>query len=305
MKYLAGIVIFFAIAFLFSRSSETAIETPAIEPPTAQRSAQAIPFVSIAPGHGVLQGDPFMAIIENTEGTSSVASASFADSKLPVFSYQSKPAIIAPVDLRAKPGKYDLSVYLSSGQTLHADITVLERKKIEAPLGIPEKLGGNTTSSQDALARSLDSENALINSIKSSPSQYWTEKFRFPLENIKVVDEYGYSRQTGVYSIPHKGTDFLAKEGTPVFSMNRGIVKLARTTRIYGNMVAIDHGSGIVTLYMHLSRIEVKEGQAVNAGQKIGLSGETGYAEGPHLHLSVKVNNISIDPMKFMALFPE
>lgn len=125
-----------------------------------------------------------------------------------------------------------------------------------------------------------------------------------PLEGtITVTDKYGYSRVTGGSSLNHKGVDLRAPLGTPVYAMNDGVVRFTSTMRNYGKTIAIDHGNGILTIYMHLSEIGVKEGQTVKKGELLGKSGDTGYVFGPHLHLTVRINGISIDPMKFMELF--
>ncbi|MEK9182015.1 MAG: M23 family metallopeptidase, partial [Patescibacteria group bacterium] len=175
--------------------------------------------------------------------------------------------------------------------------------KIEAPLGIPQKLGGDTKESQDKLVNTLAEENKSLANIRTGKKAFWTEKFTYPLSQIVVTDDYGYSRKTGEYSLAHKGTDFRAKEGTPIMAMNRGVVRIARTYRNYGKVVVIDHGLGLITFYLHFSKIKVNEGELVKHGQMIGLSGQTGYALSPHLHLSIRINNNSIDPVKFMDLF--
>jgi murein DD-endopeptidase MepM/ murein hydrolase activator NlpD len=81
------------------------------------------------------------------------------------------------------------------------------------------------------------------------------------------------------------------------------VVRVARTFQIYGKTVVVDHGFGVMTFYMHLSKIKVNVGELVLPGQLIGFSGETGYAESPHLHITVRINNVSIDPIKFLDLF--
>ena len=85
--------------------------------------------------------------------------------------------------------------------------------------------------------------------------------------------------------------------------MNRGIVRMAEETRNYGKTIVIDHGQGLMTMYMHLSKIYVNVGEMVKKSQKIGLSGMTGYVESPHLHISVRINGTSIDPIKFLELW--
>ena len=77
---------------------------------------------------------------------------------------------------------------------------------------------------------------------------------------------------------------------------------LARSLFYDGNMVTIDHGQGLLSLYLHLSKMNVKEGDTVSSGQTIGASGSTGRSSGPHLHLQVKWSGTDIDPLDLMAL---
>jgi murein DD-endopeptidase MepM/ murein hydrolase activator NlpD len=86
-------------------------------------------------------------------------------------------------------------------------------------------------------------------------------------------------------------------------AINRGVVTFAGPLGLYGNTIVLDHGFGLESFYMHLSEIDVKQGEMVQRDQVIGASGETGYAEGPHLHLTVRVGGISIDPMVFLGFF--
>ena len=85
--------------------------------------------------------------------------------------------------------------------------------------------------------------------------------------------------------------------------MNRGVVRLAKTFRNYGKTIVVDHGLGVMTFSMHLSKIYVGAGELVKKGQLIGLSGETGYAAKPHLHLTVRIGGISVDPVVFLDFF--
>jgi murein DD-endopeptidase MepM/ murein hydrolase activator NlpD len=136
----------------------------------------------------------------------------------------------------------------------------------------------------------------------------WKSSFSYPLiattsKGLTVTDPYGYNRKTGENTITHKGTDFRALKGTPVYAINRGVVRTAKLYTVYGNTVVVDHGLGLTSLYMHMSRILVVPGQLVEKGMLIGYSGDTGYAEAPHLHISIKIDNVSVDPMKFFELF--
>jgi murein DD-endopeptidase MepM/ murein hydrolase activator NlpD len=265
-------------------------------------SAAAI-SISVLPSNSVMQGEPALIVFNNASSTSAVKNLTFNGKAVGVFMYQGKISALIAIDLNQKPGIYELTGVFSDGQKITQDIIVLARPNVEAPLGIPAKLGGNTPAAQTKLVNTLASENLVLSRLTTNPRTLWSGNFIFPVANPVVTDPYGYTRLTGSYSIAHKGTDFRASEGTPVLAMNRGVVRLAKTFVEYGNTVIIDHGQGLMTFYMHLSKINVQAGHLVTQGQVIGLSGQTGYADMPHLHLTVRINNISIDPMKFMAFF--
>ena len=97
----------------------------------------------------------------------------------------------------------------------------------------------------------------------------------------------------------HEGLDIAAKQGTPIFAAADGIIKLARYNGGYGNCVYIDHVLGFETRYGHMSKILVRNGQKVKRGDKIGLVGKTGLAEGPHLHYEVRYEGNVLDPRQY------
>jgi len=95
----------------------------------------------------------------------------------------------------------------------------------------------------------------------------------------------------------HLGVDYAAPTGTPVRSVGQGIVDVAGAQGGFGNVVMVKHAGGQTTVYAHLSRINVKRGQAVMQGQTLGLVGSTGWATGPHLHFEFRVNGQHKDPL--------
>lgn len=99
----------------------------------------------------------------------------------------------------------------------------------------------------------------------------------------------------------HKGHDLAAKTGTPVYAPADGIVRLARDTFMSGNLIMLDHGGAITTVYAHLDSMNVKVGDTVTVGQLIGKVGTTGRSSGPHLHWGAYWQNVAIDPILWVV----
>jgi murein DD-endopeptidase MepM/ murein hydrolase activator NlpD len=136
----------------------------------------------------------------------------------------------------------------------------------------------------------------------SATEPLWSGDFRAPVR-AGPTDSFGTRRTfNGELASIHKGMDFRAVTGTPVRAGNSGVVVLARPLYYEGNCVAIDHGLGLFTISMHLSRIDVHEGERVSLGQRIGLSGATGRVTGPHLHWAVRWRGAYLDPAKLLRM---
>ena len=126
--------------------------------------------------------------------------------------------------------------------------------------------------------------------------QLWEGKFIRPTEG-RLTSPFGKYREynTGVRR-HHYGTDIANVVGTPVYASNHGLVSLADRLHIYGNAVIINHGQGVSSSYNHLSEIQVKTGERVAKGQRIGLMGATGQATGSHLHWGMVVKGVAVAP---------
>jgi murein DD-endopeptidase MepM/ murein hydrolase activator NlpD len=99
----------------------------------------------------------------------------------------------------------------------------------------------------------------------------------------------------------HSGLDLRAQKGTPIPAASAGTIAFADHMVVPGNMVVVDHGGGVFSRYMHLSKIEVSVGESIARGQILGLSGATGRAEAPHLHWEIVWKEIPADPLRYLA----
>jgi murein DD-endopeptidase MepM/ murein hydrolase activator NlpD len=133
-------------------------------------------------------------------------------------------------------------------------------------------------------------------------ARLWDGDFQLPMTS-DITSPFGNKRVfNGQLKSFHNGVDFRARSPLPVFAANSGVVKLAENLFYSGNAVVIDHGTGIFTIYAHLSRIDVTAGRHVEKGQRLGLTGATGRVSGPHLHWGVKVNGVAVNPMQLIEL---
>jgi Peptidase family M23 len=134
------------------------------------------------------------------------------------------------------------------------------------------------------------------------PKRQWSGKFQPPVV-ARVSDVFGTRRTfNGETRSTHEGLDYAVPAGTPVSAVNGGTILLARSLFFEGNCVVLDHGQGLLTLYLHLSEFKVKEGEHVVRGQVVGVSGGTGRATGPHLHVAVRWQGVYVNPATLLEL---
>ena len=146
----------------------------------------------------------------------------------------------------------------------------------------------------------IERESAYTKEVVSrySPEQLWEPGgFVRPVPG-RITSPFGQQRtySTGGSS-SHIGVDLKAADGDPVVATARGRVVIAQEMIVRGGFVCIDHGRGLFSLYNHLSRLDVAEGQVVEAGERIGLAGSTGVVTGPHLHFEVRLTTWAVDPL--------
>ncbi len=129
-------------------------------------------------------------------------------------------------------------------------------------------------------------------------------EFQWPLSGVsrkRISSGYGYRQHPmGGWQDFHAGIDIAARYGTPILAAESGKVTQSGRQGNYGNCVTIDHQNGLSTLYAHASRLEVKKGQYVVKGQRIGTVGSTGRSTGPHVHFEVRKQNKAVNPTSYL-----
>jgi murein DD-endopeptidase MepM/ murein hydrolase activator NlpD len=151
-----------------------------------------------------------------------------------------------------------------------------------------------------------NAENALVSQTVApyTPGQMWEGAFRAPVDvkNPRISALFGERRsynggKPGLCG--HEGQDYAVPGGTPVYAPAAGVVVLAKPLQVRGNVVFIDHGRTVFSAFYHLDEIVAQDGQRVNAGDLIGKVGTTGFSTGDHLHWSMWVNGIYVDPVQW------
>jgi murein DD-endopeptidase MepM/ murein hydrolase activator NlpD len=132
----------------------------------------------------------------------------------------------------------------------------------------------------------------------------WTQPFVVPRPS-RITSGFGGGRTfNGTVTSRHMGTDYAGAVGAPVRAANRGVVRLVDAFYLGGNVVYLDHGEGLVTAYLHLSRHRVAVGDTVERGQRIGDVGATGRVTGAHLHFITRYGQVTVDPASVLQLRP-
>jgi murein DD-endopeptidase MepM/ murein hydrolase activator NlpD len=220
---------------------------------------------------------------------------------------------LAGVSLETKPGAYPLELHgetssgrPGAGQAVGEAISFEKKIRVErqryprVPLKVPARYTAPNPEDQREIEQDKETKAEAFKTLSSG--REWKGPFAPPV-NAEISDVFGVQRVfNGSVESTHQGLDFRVPSGTSVAAVNRGRVILARPLFFEGNCVVIDHGQGLLTLYLHLSKFLVKEGDDVSKGQAIGLSGGTGRATGPHLHLAVRWQGMYLDPQVLLKL---
>jgi murein DD-endopeptidase MepM/ murein hydrolase activator NlpD len=210
---------------------------------------------------------------------------------------------LAPIDLGVRAGRYTLALtaLAEDGSTIQRDYAIAVAARI-FPVRRLTVAPDFANPPPEAVARIRD-EQTTVESIFNtrSPERLWTSPFTVPVPGQPTSSFGRRSIVNGEPRSPHSGTDFQASTGTTVRAPNRGRVVLATDLYFAGQTVIVDHGDGLYSYLAHLSAIDVREGDLVERGDRIGLSGATGRVTGPHLHWSMRFGHARVDPLSLVS----
>ncbi len=218
----------------------------------------------------------------------------FEDKRIAVFPHENTWVAMAGIGLATKPGDYEFSIRQADGLNIKRKITVKYKKYEEQHLTIKNKrkVNPNKDDSKRIAAESKRKKKAKTLFSETRPNV----DFIWPVTG-RISSIFGLRRFFNEQERrPHGGLDIATAEGTPIKAGADGTVIDSGDFFFSGNMVFINHGQGIISLYAHLSAISVKPGDTVKQGDIIGNVGQTGRVTGPHLHFSILLNQTAIDP---------
>jgi murein DD-endopeptidase MepM/ murein hydrolase activator NlpD len=203
---------------------------------------------------------------------------------------------------RDAPTQSQLHVRYANGKAQDVPLTVAKREyPIERVNGLPQK----TVTPDPETAKRIAREQASVAEVRrrDDAREDFANGFTLPVADARISGVFGSERiDNGVLKSAHFGLDMAVPEGTPIHAPARGIVTFAQTGLVLtGGTVLIDHGYGLTSSFLHMSRLDVKVGDKVDAGHVIGAAGMTGRATGPHVHWGFNWFDVRLDP----ALLPK
>ena len=204
---------------------------------------------------------------------------------------------LMPIAVADIPGAYEIEFLAEDGATLaSAKLTI-------RPTSFPTQ--NVVLAPQIEALHSTPEDIAILTEFRNTVSdvKYWEDPLTAPVPGC-ILSPFGVKRlhngkPTGEI---HSGIDQRSPAGRPVHAVAGGIVKIAQPFAVLGGTVAIDHGQGLETMYLHMSKLLVEAGARVKKGEVIGYAGSTGRANGPHHHWVVDVNGVPVNPQQWVAL---
>lgn len=207
-----------------------------------------------------------------------------------------------PVDAASTTAEAIIARASGGADTVRAEIALPPLPPPKEKLDVASKFGQPLDSALEArVAREVEIAHEIGRKSHETP-RLWTAPFARPRPSA-ITSRFGAGRTfNGRVTSRHLGVDLRGATGAPVRAANRGVVAAVDTFYLGGRIVYVDHGQGIVTAYMHLSKFLVAVGDTVARGQRIGLVGATGRVTGPHLHWAARYGSLTVNPLDLLTL---
>jgi len=254
--------------------------------------AVAAPAVSVAPAI-VHPGDPVLVTVDDADALPHGKAGG-----QPLAFYRAAGGYQAVFAVPLDVNEDHLLVEIAGG-VKPLSVPIRNKKFAESHLVVEEDYANPPKEDRDQ----IDADNRAIAAAyaKAAGAPQFAQAFRRPPG--AVTSGFGEWRTfNDGHRAQHVGTDFVAREGSKVAAVDDGTVALVRDTFLAGTVVVVAHGGGISSLYFHLSKASVAEGDQVKRGDELGRAGHTGRTTGPHLHLSIHAANGMVDPIAFLKL---
>lgn len=228
--------------------------------------------------------------------------ASYQGKRVLVVSEEAKQWIaIVGIPLTVKPGNQSLQIKLPSGsQAVPFNVGAKLYKEQHITLKNTRQVNPNPADLKRIERELAEQTHAYQSFSAGTPSNLMLDK---PV-NGPLSSRFGLRRFfNGEERNPHAGLDFAVAAGTPIKSPAAGKVILIGNYFFNGNTVFVDHGQGFISMFCHMSKIDVKHGQQLGRGDVVGRVGATGRATGPHMHWNISLNDARVDPAIFIGAF--
>ena len=256
------------------------------------------PALALPPNTPVPGGVAVVLLGEATNPNASAPTAKLGDRRLAVIQDNGRWLALVGIPLETTPGPLSIQVD-SNGSRRQERLDIHDKAYPVQRLTIKDQRKVTPNPEDEArIVREMEITDAIKATFTPGPLD---TRFALPAEG-RLSSRFGLRRIfNGQPRKPHAGLDVAVGLGAPVRAPAPGVVVNRGEFFFNGNTVFIDHGQGLITAYMHLSRIDVAEGQRVERGQVLGAAGATGRVTGPHLHWAVILNGTAVDPELFLA----
>ncbi|MBN2325199.1 MAG: M23 family metallopeptidase [Spirochaetes bacterium] len=208
-------------------------------------------------------------------------------------------------DIGLKPDRYLLEIQAEKEGAKETVVYPFYLKETRCESGLVRISGGKSGLFEPSEEKKTQAKKLASLLADRSPDALWEDRFIYPVNEPCVISRFGRRR---VYYIGgkrsgarhHRGIDFKGEVGDPVVAPAAGVVRSCTNRVTTGNTLVIDHGQGVFSLFFHLDSISVREGETVRRGEPVARVGETGITEGSHLHWSVVVDEVWVDPIDWI-----